>query len=90
MKSYATVAQPLTKLTLKQYNTNFIWIDECTAVFEQLKQLHCSAPILCYPDFDREFVLQADASDVSLGVPQVPPTNGSKVPLTNSLPSPTY
>ena len=65
--NYATVAQPLTKLTSKEYCNNFVWTDECTAAFDKLKQLLCSAPILCYPDFDREFILQTDASDVGLG-----------------------
>jgi hypothetical protein len=86
--NYATVAQPLTKLTSKECSNNFVWTHECTAAFEQLKQLLCSAPILCYPDFDQEFVLQTDSSDIDLGavfstngptykqlVPQVPPTN---------------
>ena len=27
----------------------------------------CSAPILSYPKFDRDFILQTDASDVGLG-----------------------
>ena len=65
--NYATVAQPLTKLTSKEYCNNFVWTDECTAAFDKLKQLLCSAPILCYPDFDREFMLQTDASDVGQG-----------------------
>ena len=65
--NYATVAQPLTKLTSKEYCNNFVWTHECTAAFDKLKQLLCSAPILSYPDFDREFILQMDASDVGLG-----------------------
>ena len=28
----------------------------------------CSAPVLMYPKFDREFILQTDASDTGLGV----------------------
>ena len=65
--NYAAVAQPLTKLTSKEYCNNFVWTDECTAAFDKLKQSLCSAPILCYPDFDRELILQMDASDVGLG-----------------------
>ena len=32
-----------------------------------LKRHLCSAPILAYPQFDRPFTLQTDASDVGLG-----------------------
>lgn len=49
--NYATVAQPLTKLTSKEYCNNFVWTDECTVAYDRLKQLLCSAPTLCYPDF---------------------------------------
>ena len=67
ISNYATVAQPLTELTSKEYCSNFDWTDECTAAFDKLKQLLCSVPILCYPDFDREFILQTDSFDVGLG-----------------------
>jgi hypothetical protein len=65
---YATIAQPLTKLTSKEYCNRFEWSKECQAAFEKLKHLLCSAPILRYPDFNCEFVLHTDASDVGLGV----------------------
>ena len=32
-----------------------------------MKFLLCSAPVLCYPRFDREFILQTDASDFGVG-----------------------
>ena len=51
--NHATVAQPLMKLFSKEYWNNFVWTDERTAAFNILKQLLCSAQILCYPDFDQ-------------------------------------
>ena len=44
-----------------------IWIDSCEQAFQQLKQLLCSASILAYPDFSKNFVLQTDASDYGVG-----------------------
>ena len=63
---YATIAQPLTKLTSKECCNKFEWSAKCHTAF-QMKNLICSAPIIRYPDFHREFVLQTDASDVGLG-----------------------
>ena len=37
--NYATVAQPSTKLTSKEYCNNFVWTDECTAAFDKLCDL---------------------------------------------------
>jgi hypothetical protein len=39
----------------------------CENSFSRLKLLLCSALILCYPRFDREFILQTDASDFGVG-----------------------
>ena len=62
---FATVAAPLVRLTEK--TSTFCWSDECENSFSQLKLSLCSAPVLCYPRFDREFILQTDASDFGVG-----------------------
>ena len=33
----------------------------------QLKKSLCSAPVLAFSDFEREFVLETDAGDTALG-----------------------
>lgn len=62
---FSTVAAPLLKLTQKA--AQFLWTSECEISFQTLKQLLCSAPILAYPKFDRNFILQTDASDYGVG-----------------------
>ena len=66
---FATIAASLTKLTTKEASrTPFNWSDECEESFVELKRQLCTAPLLAYPKFDREFTLYTDASDVGLGV----------------------
>ena len=62
---FATVSAPLTGLTKK--GVKFSWSDQHQHAFHTLKHQLCSAPVLAYPDFDRPFLLQTDASDVGLG-----------------------
>ena len=62
---FATVAAPLLRLTEK--TSPFCWTDQRDDSFPRLKSLLCSAPILCYPRFDREFIVQTDASDFGVG-----------------------
>ena len=59
------MAAPLTVLTKK--GIPFKWTVQHQTVFESLRALFCSAPILAYPQFDRPFILQTDASNVGLG-----------------------
>ena len=40
---------------------------ELIACFETLKTRLVTAPLLCYPDFDKDFVLETDASKQGLG-----------------------
>ncbi len=65
VKDFAHVARPLHRLT--ERSTNFVWTDECQDAFDELRRLLTSAPILAYPDFNRQFILDTDASDTGIG-----------------------
>ena len=58
-------AGPLFALTRK--DTPFIWTQQCEEAFEQLKDLMTRAPLLAFPDFSRDFLLETDASGDGLG-----------------------
>ena len=47
-------------------NTKFDWTTDCDTVFKQLKHALVHAPILAMPDFDTDFVVKTDASDVAI------------------------
>lgn len=40
---------------------------ECESIFKQLKSLLTNAPLLVFPDFEKEFILETDASGSGLG-----------------------
>lgn len=62
---YSSMAQPLYTLTRK--DQLFVWTDECEKAFKCLKTALTQAPVLAYPHFDREFLLETDASGKGLG-----------------------
>ncbi len=64
---YATVVNPLVNLTKKSAPNLIKWTGECQGAFDTIKQRLCRAPALITPDFDKEFLLHTDASDVGLG-----------------------
>ena len=65
IKGFAKTAQPLHSLTQK--GALFHWSHECEEAFQQLKQRLIESPILIYPDFSEDFVLETDASALGLG-----------------------
>uniref|UniRef100_A0A674CNJ5 Gypsy retrotransposon integrase-like protein 1 n=1 Tax=Salmo trutta TaxID=8032 RepID=A0A674CNJ5_SALTR len=65
--SYATVAAPLTDMTRARGPNMVKWDERATKAFRTLQEALCCNPVLVVPDFEREFVVQTDASEVGLG-----------------------
>ena len=61
IKDYAQVARPLNDLTKK--DQAFKWKDPQQLAFDMLKQRFTTVPILVFPDIDKQFCLETDASD---------------------------
>ena len=55
----------MTDLTKK--DRKFVWNEDADKSFNRLKAAMVTAPVLQLPDFDREFVVTTDASEVSVG-----------------------
>src|SRR5579863_7951642 len=65
IKDYAIISRPMVDLTCKDILFNFG--DKERASFEALKAAFTTAPVLQYPDQDREFRLETDASEFAVG-----------------------
>ena len=62
---FASIAAPLNRLSEKY--AVFQWNDECEEAFQLLKAKLISPPTLAYPDVNRQFILDTDASNVAMG-----------------------
>ena len=65
VKDFAKLARPLNNLTRKE--EKWRWKDEQQKVFEQLKMVFTSRPLLVAPDLVQEFRVEADASNFATG-----------------------
>ena len=52
---------------LKQ-DTPFVWDEIAQLAFEALKKAFLSAPLLCLPDYSRDFTLYLATSESTIGV----------------------
>ena len=59
------MAKPLTMLTCQQ--VKFDWTSTHHAVFHNLKEAIIQAPILCYPNPNKKYIVYMDASDNACG-----------------------
>ena len=62
---FAKIASPMYALTRK--DVLFEWSMACQEAFEALKQYLIESPVLAFPDFSTEFLLETDASGTRLG-----------------------
>ncbi|GFX03043.1 retrovirus-related Pol polyprotein from transposon 412 [Trichonephila clavipes] len=65
VKGFSNIARPLHKLT--ESKQKFQWTKECEDSFLQLKEALTFSPILIYPQPDKPFILDTDASNESVG-----------------------
>ena len=62
---FSSIAQPLYSLTRK--DVPFVWSIVCEETFRKLKTKLTEAPVLAYPPFGTEFLLETDAPGIGLG-----------------------
>lgn len=65
LHDFSTITAPLTD-TIKNY-TKFVFTPEAANAFEELKKRLVSSPILTSPNFDKQFFVPCDASNVGIG-----------------------
>ena len=61
VKDFAKVALPMNRLTRK--DEKWRWGEEQERAFKQLKEIFTTRPVLATPDLDKEFRVEADASN---------------------------
>ena len=65
VKNFARIAAPLYQLTEKR--KEWTWTKESEEAFATLKQRLTTLPVLSFPRFNQEFILDTDASSFGLG-----------------------
>ena len=65
VKNYAERMQPITKLT--HQDIKFKWTEEAQQAFEDIKQAFRTEIILGYPNHNKPFILETDASKFAIG-----------------------
>lgn len=64
IQGYSEIAAPLTKL-LRKTAGRLMWTEDAERAFQALKKAMITAPVVANPNFEKDFILQCDASDVS-------------------------
>lgn len=81
IESCASITAPLTDLT-KEKRGPIKWNDDASVAFKKLKTSLIKAPILQAADFNKEFVIHCDASDVGTSAVLTQSTDGPEHVIT--------
>jgi len=65
IKDFAQVARPINMLTRK--DVKWVWGESQQKAFDMLKGVFTTKPVLVVPDLDKEFRVEADASNYATG-----------------------
>ena len=79
MKNFTKIAKPLTLLICQQ--VKFDWTLTHHEAFLHLKESITQAPILCYPDLNKRYIVYTDASDDTCGVQLSQEHNDTEFPI---------
>ena len=74
IKGYAAITNPMEKLLKK--DATYEWNQDCQGSFDTLKANMALAPILVFPDWNKEFHMHVDTSSIILGVVLEQPGEG--------------
>jgi len=66
IQNFSKIAEPLTRLTKKE--GEFAWNTEQEVAWNELRAKMMSAPVLAYPDWSREWIMEPDMCDYAIGV----------------------
>lgn len=66
INNYSDITAPISDL-LKKDKKKFSWSAEAEKSLGKLKEALISPPILANPDFNKEFIIESDASDLAVG-----------------------
>ena len=79
VKDFAELAEPITKLL--RNNVKFLWGENQIGAFEKLKNRIVCAKPLAFPNFNQNFILQTDASNLAIGAVLMQELNGQLTPI---------
>ena len=79
--NFSAVSAPLSDLTKKGQPNKVRWQEEQENAFNALIQELGKSPILCLPNFERQFILRTDASDVGIGAVLLQEKGEYKLPV---------
>ena len=79
IKNFVKIAKPFTLLTRQQVKSE--WTPEHWEAFMKLKDSIIQAPILCYPNPNKKFIIYTDTSDDACGAQLTQEHDGTEFPI---------